>query len=274
MIKYIYFIALALLSASCMQNTNHETHYTIITDANADSLTVRAAMQLQNYWNKVSTKEIDIAHSLEGDKRPIFIGSSFLSSSQKESLQNLKNDGFLISINDDSIFLAGKSPIGNIYAVNTLLEEHLGIIKFSASEEFIPQKTNLKFQNSFKVYNPAFEFRRTLFPAQKDKSYREWYKLEELEEWGMFVHTFRKLIPPEKYYDTYPEYFSFINGRRLKDAQLCLSNPEVIETLIVNLGEEMKKQPEKIYWSVSQNDAINYCECSNCKALYLSLIHI
>jgi len=36
-----------------------------------------------------------------------------------------------------------------------------------------------------------------------------------------------------------------INGRRLQDAQLCLSNPEVIDKLIENLGKEIAKKPGK-----------------------------
>jgi len=58
---------------------------------------------------------------------------------------------------------------------------------------------NLKTQ--FKTYNPAFDFRRALFPGQKNESYRWWYKLEDLDDWGMFVHTFHRLLPPEKYYE-------------------------------------------------------------------------
>lgn len=42
----------------------------------------------------------------------------------------------------------------------------------------------------------------------------------------MFVHTFEKLIPVEKYFTEHPEWFSPpIHGKRIKDGQLCLSNP-------------------------------------------------
>ena len=35
--------------------------------------------------------------------------------------------------------------------------------------------------------------------------------------------------------------------------------PKVIDRLIENLGKENAKHPEKKYWSVSQNDAYNFC---------------
>ena len=37
-----------------------------------------------------------------------------------------------------------------------------------------------------------------------------------------YVHTFNSLVSPDKYFDSHPEYFSMIDGRRVKDhGQLC-----------------------------------------------------
>ncbi len=265
--KILYSVIIILFGFSCSHKKDIEPNYAIVIKQDTDSLSRRAALQLQDYWLKISHKKIEIIEEANG-KKPIFIGNSFALQSHQQQLDSLKDDGFIIDINDNSIRLLGKHSLGDLYAVNTFLEEDLACMMLSAKEEYIPQKEQLSFKNSYRVYNPAFDFRRILFPGRKDKAYREWYKLEELDEWGMFVHTFRHLIPPEKYYNNHPEYFSLVNGRRLQDAQLCLSNPEVIELLITNLGEEIKKQPEKIFWSVSQNDTYNYCECNNCEELY------
>ena len=62
--------------------------------------------------------------------------------------------------------------------------------------------------------------------------------------------------------------FSLVNNHRIRDGQLCLSNPAVMSLLTENLRKEMEKKPECNYWSVSQNDCINYCECEHCQALY------
>src|SRR5690606_34908750 len=51
------------------------------------------------------------------------------------------------------------------------------------------------------------------------------------------------------------------------EAQLCLSNPEVLEIICENLKKEMVKKPDALYWSVSQNDNVNYCRCDECAAL-------
>jgi len=77
----------------------------------------------------------------------------------------------------------------------------LGALNFQIQRILSLRRKVFNFENSFKTYNPAFDFRRALFPGQKNESYRWWYKLEDLDDWGMFVHTFHRLLPPEKYYE-------------------------------------------------------------------------
>lgn len=245
-----------------------EPDFAIVLTKNADSTYLITADQLKKYWKEITGRNLEVLNKAPSYITGIYLGYNFAGSPLIDSLNTLKEDGFIISIKKDSIFLTGKNPKATLYAVNTFLEEYLGCIKLSDTEDFIPKMENIQFESSFKIYNPAFDFRRALFPAQKNESYRQWYKLESLDDWGMFVHTFHRLMPPEEYFAEHPEYYSLINGRRLQDAQLCLSNPNVIDKLIENLGEEIAKKPEKTYWSVSQNDAINFCECENCEKLY------
>ena len=48
---------------------------------------------------------------------------------------------------------------------------------------------------------------------------------------------------------------------------MCLSNPEVLRIAVNNLREAMAKKPAMTYWSVSQEDNTNYCQCSACRKL-------
>ena len=46
---------------------------------------------------------------------------------------------------------------------------------------------------------------------------------------------FNELVPPDVYFDTRPEYFSLIDGKRRKGYyQLCLTNPDVLRITIEN----------------------------------------
>src|SRR5690606_15363713 len=40
-----------------------------------------------------------------------------------------------------------------------------------------------------------------------------------------------------------------------------------LEIICENLKKEMVKKPDALYWSVSQNDNVNYCRCDECAAL-------
>ena len=83
-----------------------------------------------------------------------------------------------------------------------------------------------------------------------------------------FVHTFYALVPPEKYFSTHPGYFSEINGKRVgKDAQLCLTNPDVVKVAIATVFDWIKTHPKANVFSIDQNDGEGYCECKYCKAL-------
>ena len=75
-------------------------------------------------------------------------------------------------------------------------------------------------------------------------------------------------MPPEKYFDEHPEYFSLVQGRRRKDqSQLCCTNPDVIRICTEAIREAMRQQPQATVFSVSQNDWDNHCECPNCQEL-------
>ena len=50
-----------------------------------------------------------------------------------------------------------------------------------------------------------------------DPLYRLWFRLEEPKEefaGGMWVHTFNRILPSDRFGESHPEYYSFINGKR------------------------------------------------------------
>ena len=241
----------------------------ILIPKNADTLTLTAAEKLQDYLFKISGTKLTIESAKKPGKNSISIGRQFLKGEDKSLLtEDLKEDAFVIISKNERLYLAGKNPIGDLYAVTNFLEEFLDCIKFTVDEEFIPQTENISIPEITKVYEPAFDFRVPHFIGRWNQDFCDWHKISSFDTWGMFVHTFDDLIPPDEYFEDHPEYYALVNGRRLSDGQLCLSNPDLIEELIKNLGDRMEAEPEKIYWSVSQNDCYNYCECDACQKLY------
>ena len=81
-------------------------------------------------------------------------------------------------------------------------------------------------------------------------------------EWGLWVHTMHRFVPPTQF-EAHPEYFAMRNGVRVPD-QLCLSNPDVLRITVDSLRHMMARKPAARYWSVSQMDNFNHCQCALC----------
>lgn len=264
---------LLLLLASCSGGEQFDLapsgRYLVITGDDADSLTLKAVSELEKYFHLITSEKLKTASPDETNDGVIFIGMKGISDPVLlEETGRLSRDGFIVSADKDRLVLAGNNGRADLFAVYALLEEYAGCMKFTASEEHVPRADRIRVPAGHKIYEPAFSFRVAHFPDREDQGFITWNRLSSFSEWGMFVHTFRTLMPPEEYFAGHPEYYSLVNGRRIQDGQLCLSNPEVIRILTENLGKRIALAPEKIYWSVSQNDCINYCECDGCRKLY------
>ena len=82
------------------------------------------------------------------------------------------------------------------------------------------------------------------------------------------VHTFYPLMPPEEFYDKHPEYYSLINNKRVhEEAQLCLTNPDVLKIVTERIKKRIRQNPEYLIYDVSQNDWDNPCQCDKCQAI-------
>ena len=274
--KYSFLVLITFFLFACSLNENKvklldhgKTSYHILLSENADSLTNKAATELQHYLYKISGHKLKIVNNADSGSDFVKIGKELIpENSIASKLVGLKRDGFLIETSRNDLILAGMNSRATLYAVYTFLEEYLGCMKFPYGEEYVPKSKDIAFPNIHKIYNPSFSYRHIHFHDKEDYKLTDWYRIENLDEWGMYVHTFQRLMPPDEYFDEHPEYFSLVNGRRIKDGQLCLSNPDVIRLLKENLRQQMDKKPGYNYWSVSQNDCINYCECEECQNLY------
>jgi hypothetical protein len=265
--KNLFFLLiLSLLLAACQKSKNN--NFSVYVSNDADSITLAAAGEFESYWQKLTNLKPAVNDNSNNAGKKLFIGRNFLNDSISEILNNIHRDGFIIIIKSDSVFLAGKNPIGDMYAVSTFLEDFYGITMVDVNHDYIPENVNDIPEYFYKIYTPAFDYRHVHSLPKVAGKYQHWHKLNDMSIFGMFVHTFNKLIPPDKYFDEHPEYFSLINGKRRKDAQLCLSNSEVVDLITKLIGEGIKEHPDKMYWSVSQNDTYYPCQCESCKALY------
>ncbi|MDR3199766.1 MAG: DUF4838 domain-containing protein, partial [Planctomycetaceae bacterium] len=165
------------------------------------------------------------------------------------------------------------------YAVNTLLEDVVGVRWWTSSESFIPKKPTLEIPAQNIEYAPKLIYREAFYRDAFDGVFATRMKCNGQHEkiapeygghilFQFFVHSFYSLIPPSKYFAEHPEWYSEIGGQRKHEgAQLCLTNDAMREELTKNAIESLRKNPDAKFISISQNDCQGYCQCKNCTAI-------
>lgn len=179
----------------------------------------------------------------------------------------VQENTFVIKSDEKNIYLIGSNEKTLRYAVYTLLEIW-GFRKYTAKDSFIPKLKQVSFpKNSNQAYKPSFEYRALFYPDCYDEDFRDWHKLDwHINDFGIWGHSFYKLLNAKTYFKTNPEFFAYYEGQRNTES-LCMSNDTVVEIITKKMSEIITRNPNASFFSVSQNDDAVYCECDRCKTL-------
>jgi hypothetical protein len=258
--------------------------YRIVVAEGASPSTRYAAEELARFVEQMSGAKLPIV----SDRQPaaeaeILLGQN---SRLKElgvdiDMKLLGQEGYVIRTVGGRLVIAGGEPRGTLYGVYGLLEDHLGCRWFAPGVSRIPKRSRLAVGPLDQRIVPVLEYRE---PYTFDCFDGDWCARNRVNSSagrlearhggkirfgaGYFVHTFNRLVPPEKYFDEHPEYFSLVDGKRLRErTQLCTTNEDVIRICTEHILRAMREQPDAFVFSVSQNDWHNYCECDRCQAI-------
>ena len=81
-------------------------------------------------------------------------------------------------------------------------------------------------------------------------------------------HNFHQIFPPDAYFEAHPDWFPQINGRRVREGQLCLSNPEVAQRFAEAALASFAGDSDCRFFPVWPNDSgVGWCECDACRAM-------
>ena len=258
---FVFIFSATKAEAQVILVKNNRSSYKIVLPASPSPEEKRAAEFLNQHLQKITGLTLPVISSDKPKGKHLVI---IHKSSELE-----QPDDFRVFIRGHHLYIFGGQGKGCLYGVGEILERYFGVRYYSPDYVVIPRSSTLKLPAlDLKGHLPN-TYRNVNGQFSQDPDYRDFHRLHVVDDMfarGYFVHTFQRLIPWQEYFKDHPEYFAWLNGQRVID-QLCPSNPEVQQLIIKKLEQEMKAQPEKKVWSVSQNDNFSYCQCENCRKI-------
>ena len=252
----------------------------VIADNPADIDTI-AAKELKEHLDKITGGNFEIKRESEISvtQSAIHIGNTEKAKSDLKNFDSKKApyDSLLIKTVGENLYLNGHHKRGSFYAVCEFLERNLGVRWWTAKESYIPNLPNINIENIDYSFAPKFISRTSSYcnvysqafqARQKNSQFApRCYDFKHGDIYSVGCHSFYKVLPPEKYFNEHPQWYSFsakTKKRFHEYGQLCLSNDEMANEYIKNILEIIKTKPYATYVHVSQNDCQGHCECQKC----------
>ncbi len=242
-----------------------------------------AARELQAHLKLVTGAELPIyseGAAPEAMSGQIVVGQTadFRAAFPDFDLATLKHDGILMRTRENKLYLLGGRPRGTLYAVYSFLEDVVGVRWWGSrpDEVFIPQTPTLEVPALDLTYVPKLQYREAFYRGALEGVYAARSRCNGhfarcTPEYGGhyrllgWCHTFDQLLPPAKYFQAHPEWYSEINGKRVAErAQLCLTNEAMRQQLTQVALQWLRKDPTAGIISLAQNDCHGPCQCANC----------
>ena len=230
-----------------------------------------AASELRHYLNLMTSAGFEVASKRDGPV--IAVGAAAEAALGVAFDQALGEDAFTVrAVGGDIAVVGGRR--GVIYGAYELLEA-MGCRFFTSTCEKVPCLPELPAPSIDTTQKPAFEYRRHDYKdiAQSPRFAVKCRANGEAlpEEYGggityaWYVHSFAKILDADEWFDSHPDYFSMVGGKRVRDfTQLCLTHPDVLRIAVDKVRAALRAHPECRIISVSPNDWYNNCECPSC----------
>jgi hypothetical protein len=268
----------------------------ILSDTASDSERLGADV-FADYWKRLTGEQPARSSSPTPGSVHVWIGASGVPERllAQVDLEELGTDGVVIKtvapdpsqdIADPHLLIIGGRERGTMYGVYEFFKRAMGVRWLTPDAVHVPADVKSVPTLDYR-HVPTFIYRQSTY-------WGDWPDKEEYERanhissypgFGLFVHTAYSLVPPEKYFETHPEFYSLIDGKRVAPhtfdwhdstqypkhpdelAQLCWSNPELADVIAEQLKQLIAANPEPKIWSVSQMDWAGHCQCDACKEI-------
>ena len=256
-----------------------------------DSATITektAASELQDAIRRISGRTEQIITECEATGGPhYFIGATRAAAEIAPRIW--RDDEILLAPHERGTVLTGHPTRGAIYAVDVYLEDFCGVRWWTSTESHYPKHAEMPGVSRTIQYAPPFRYRETYYrdgfnadfkvrskgnfssktrfmyspmefiPEAKGGDHRLYF----FSGRGSAYHSFFETLPPSIHFESHPEWYSEIDGKRVPK-QLCLTNEEMSRAYADETLRRLREDPAVNYISVSQNDWNGSCRCESC----------
>jgi len=291
-------------SASCDELVlveDGKTDYRIVVAMDASMQDLHAARQLQRYVAEITGVDLQIVsdENALGD-REVVVGFNRHADCIDPALrhESFGPEAFRIRTYGARLVIVGGSPRGVLYGVNTLLTDEFNCRWFTPSLRRIPKVERLVLPPINRHYEPAFDWRDTFFWSGMDNEWsfyncvnknftkpslgpEQGWRAGYSHSWQQ--HTALMLVPPEKYLENHRNYFWTGEGDQPRSGRttrenrkgwtgICLSHPDVAKIAAQTLLDTRRQLSEgDVWYSISQMDYDDWCECERCQQMHVSV---
>ncbi len=287
-----------------------QTAYRIVIAVDASATERFAAEELTNFLQRVTGATFPVvmesgAATAEGSA--IYLGWTAFAREQGIDPVALGEEEWVLRTVGDNLILTGGRPRGTLYAVYEFLEDEVGCHWLDRSTEVVPERPTLAVGSLDVQAKPHFWQRQV--GNQHGSPEDHWlflvrnknYRYDQPHGFGGLgerfpkdafyplvgtpreVHTFSIFVNAKDWFETHPEYFALVEGKRLPaidvsgPGQLCLTHPDVRRIVVEKLREFIALDratataaglpPPKMY-NIMQNDKYDtHCQCDTCRAI-------
>jgi len=195
------------------------------------------------------------------------------------STADLGSNGYRIMARGESIVIEGGQR-GVVYGAYRFLEKYFDCHWYTADLRVIPRGPAMIAQVVDEQFIPPFEYREMDMLSRADVTFSAANGLngnnyrtmpEELGGTfgynGLFCHTIINLfLRPDEFFDRHPDWYAWREDRNERvPRQLCLTNPEVLAQMIVEVRNQLEYGNGQPIVSVTQDDNEDFCQCAECK---------
>jgi hypothetical protein len=273
----IVLLALAIPACALTIAQNGKAAVVIACPDKPDGAEREAAAELTKYLGRLTGAAFEqVAEKDLAGKPAILVGATAAAAQAGVSAAKLDRDGFVIKVAGGNLYLVGHDPTATELGVHFFLQRYGGIRWYIPLEigEHIPSRPTFSVPDKLSdVQEPAWKSRLWSSVARMDPM---WEKRNLCRPRYNFHHNLLNALKPSEVYDTHPEWFPLINGKRITKPpdpahswQPCFANQEMAAWVAQKIIAYFDANPTATSYSLGINDvgAGGYCQCEACQAL-------